>query len=277
MIAGFIVTLIMSSQTLSGSNPNPQQQWDSALYDSKHAFVSKLGTSLVELLMPQAGEQILDLGCGTGHLADEIHRYGAEIIGIDSSIAMIEQAQKNYPNLRFELGDATQLQFSTCFDAVFSNAVLHWVTEPQKAIARIWHVLKPGGRFVAEFGGKGNVGAIVTALADTLKAANYPALSPWYFPSISEYSTLLEQQGFEVTFAHLFDRPTPLADGNQGLQNWIRMFASSFLESVPPEVLSEILAQVESRLRSQLYQNGTWYADYRRIRIVARKPALGQD
>ncbi|HEY9805109.1 MAG TPA: methyltransferase domain-containing protein, partial [Candidatus Obscuribacterales bacterium] len=166
------------------------------------------------------------------------------------------------------------LPFSEQFDAVFSNAVLHWVKPPEAAIARMWQALKPGGRLVVEFGGKGNVKAIATALEQSLREMEYPnpeTLNPWYFPSIGEYTNRLEQQGFEVQFAALFDRPTPLADAD-GIQNWIKMFAQSFLQAVPAEQQTTFLSQIADRIRPQLYQNGIWVADYRRIRAIALKP-----
>ncbi|HEY9750964.1 MAG TPA: methyltransferase domain-containing protein [Allocoleopsis sp.] len=249
-------------------------QWNADLYDRKHSFVAEYGAALLDLLAPQSGEHILDLGCGTGALTQQIADRGATVLGIDSAASMIAQAQQNYPNLRFEVADATELPFVEQFDAIFSNAVLHWVKPPEAAIARMWQALKPGGRLVVEFGGKGNVNAIATALEQSLREMGYPnpeTLNLWYFPSISEYTTLLEQQGFEVQFAALFDRPTPLAD-TDGMQNWIKMFAQSFLQAVPTEQQTAFLTQITERIRSQLYHDGTWFADYRRIRAIALKP-----
>jgi trans-aconitate 2-methyltransferase len=131
----------------------PENQWKSALYESKHSFVWQYGADCLELLSPQMGERILDLGCGTGQLTQEIAKRGAIAIGIDKAPTMISQAQKNYPNLQFEVADATNFHVEEPFDAVFSNATLHWIKEPERAIACIWQALKAGGRFVAEFGG----------------------------------------------------------------------------------------------------------------------------
>ncbi len=249
------------------------QNWNAELYDSKHSFVSNLATGLVEILSPQLEERILDLGCGTGYLTDKIAISGAEVIGIDSAATMIEQARNNYPHLDFAVADARKLEFTEQFDAVFSNAVLHWIKEPEKVVSGIWQALKPGGRFVAEFGGKGNIKAIVTAIYQAMQNAGYPAdeaLNPWYFPSIGEYGSLLEKQGLQLTFAILFDRPTPL-EGEQGMQNWIRMFGNSFLNAFPADTQNSILTDIEQQLRPILYQNGTWFADYRRIRVIAIK------
>lgn len=249
--------------------------WNTALYESKHAFVWQHGEALLELLAPQPGERILDLGCGTGQLTQKIAMTGADVRGIDYAPAMIEKARQNYPHLQFAIADASSFQVDQPLDAVFSNAVLHWITEPDSAIHCIRQALKPGGRFVAEFGGKGNVKAIVEALYSALEENGYATsqeISPWYFPSIGEYATRLEQQGFDVTYAILFERPTPLEGGNAGMANWIQMFATSFLSRLSAEQQTKVIQAVEDRLRPMLYQNGTWTADYRRIRVIGCTP-----
>ena len=258
----------MTNQTL-----NPSIEWDAELYDSKHAFVSQLGASLIQLLSPHEGERILDLGCGTGHLTQQIAANEATVIGIDSAETMIKQARKNYPTLQFVVEDAINLPFQEEFDAVFSNAVLHWIKQPELVVSSIWRSLKPGGRFVAEFGGKGNVQAITTAIHNVLNSAGYATavLNPWYFPSIGEYSAILEKQGFELTFATLFARPTPL-EGEQGMQNWLQMFAKSSFSVIPTEEQPKLMAQIEAELRPQLYQDGRWIVNYKRIQVRAIKP-----
>lgn len=247
-------------------------QWDAKLYDRNHVFVSELATDLIELLAPKKSDRILDLGCGTGDLTNKIASQGVEVIGIDSATTMIEQARHKYPHLHFEVLDARNLDYKEEFDAVFSNAALHWITEPDKVIFGIHQALKQGGRFVAEFGGKGNVKAIITALYQALENAGYSIdLNPWYFPSIAEYGILLEKHGLQLVFATLIDRPTRLKDGEKGLVNWLKMFANSFLYSLSAEQQVSIISDVENQLRPVLYQNDTWFADYRRIRIVAVK------
>ncbi|MEA5626324.1 methyltransferase domain-containing protein [Nostoc sp. UHCC 0251] len=255
------------------NNISTSNNWDTSLYQDKHAFVWQYGEDLLKLLNPQPGESILDIGCGTGQLTEKIAQAGAEVMGVDFASEMIEKARENYPHIRFDVADARNFQVDKPLDAVFSNAVLHWVKEADSAIASIHQSLKPGGRFVAEFGGKGNVQAIATALESALKAINIPtqALNPWYFPSIGEYATLLEQQGFDVIYAMLFARPTPLADGEAGMANWIQMFASAFLAGLSGEQQIQVIRVVEEYLKPTLYQQGTWIADYRRIRIVAIK------
>ncbi|NJR65594.1 MAG: class I SAM-dependent methyltransferase [Leptolyngbyaceae cyanobacterium CRU_2_3] len=246
------------------------QTWDTARYEQQHSFVWQYGESLLDLLSPQPGEQILDLGCGTGQLTEKIAARGAIAQGIDASPAMIERAQQSYPQLRFAVADARNFQVDVPLDAVFSNAVLHWIPEAEAVITCIRQALKPGGRFVAEFGGQGNVQGIVRALEQTLVAIASPqAPNPWYFPSIGEYTTCLEQQGFTVIYAALFDRPTPLESGTAGLANWLQMFASSFLSQLSASQQQQAIRQVEQQLRPSHFQNDTWIADYRRIRVIA--------
>ncbi|XZN97775.1 MAG: class I SAM-dependent methyltransferase [Microcoleus sp.] len=251
-----------------------QDFWNSTLYEGNHGFVWQYGESLLKLLAPKAGERILDLGCGTGQLTAKIAESGAFVQGIDSSLSMIAKARSNYPQLDFAVADARDFEVVAPLDAVFSNAVLHWVKEADAVINCVAKSLKPGGLFVAEFGGKGNVGAIVGAILSVLSeiGCESPAsLNPWYFPSVGEYAGLLEKQGFEVGYGVLFDRPTLLEGGSAGMVNWIEMFAGGFFSGLSEEVRSQVIKQVEHRLRSTQYHDGTWIADYRRIRVVAVK------
>jgi trans-aconitate methyltransferase len=244
------------------------QTWDPGLYDGRHAFVSRHGESLIELLQPAAGERILDLGCGTGHLTARLAEAGAEVVGLDGSAAMLEQARAAYPDLKFVHGDARAFSFDRPFDAVFSNAVLHWVVEAGAVVRCVRDCLRPGGRFVAELGGHGNVAAIRRALRTAAKRLGIEPTEPsWYFPGIAEYAGLLEGAGLEVRLALLFDRPTPL-EGEDGLRAWVRMFASASLEAVPGQRREEFLAAVEDAARPELFRDG-WLADYRRLRVMA--------
>ncbi|NJL66843.1 MAG: methyltransferase domain-containing protein [Richelia sp. CSU_2_1] len=251
-----------------------QNSWNTALYEGQHSFVWQYGESVIELLAPKAGERILDLGCGTGQLTEKIDRIGAFVRGIDASTSMIAKARDNYPHINFAVADARNFEVEEQLDAVFSNAVLHWIKEPDAVINCIGKALKPGGRFVAEFGGKGNVGAIVAGICDVLSeigCGELVALNPWYFPSVGEYAGLLESRDFEVRYAVLFDRPTPLEGGSYGMVNWIEMFAGGWLSGLSEEVRSRAIQAVAEKVRSTLYRDGNWIADYRRIRIVAVK------
>jgi trans-aconitate methyltransferase len=248
-------------------------RWNAGLYDDKHSFVWKMAAGLLELLEAKVGERILDLGCGTGHLTEQIAASGAEVVGVDRSSDMIRQAKEEYPALQFEVMDAREIAFAELFDAVFSNATLHWIKEPEKVIARIAAVLRPRGRFVAEFGGKGNVGALMTAVEQAWRKVGVsgPTPDPWYYPSVAEYAGLLEKHRLEVTYAILFDRPTPLEDGERGLRNWLKMFGGSFLGQLSADQSETTVAAIEQEARSALWRDSQWVMDYRRLRIIAKK------
>ncbi len=245
-----------------------QPQWNADLYQDKHAFVWQYGSDLVTLLAPQPGEKILDLGCGTGQLTAKLAETGAMVMGIDNSPDMITQARENYPQLEFLVANGADFSLDKSFDAIFSNAALHWMKPPEAVIACISRALKPGGRFVAEFGGKGNVDIVLEAIASTLNRE----VNPWYFPSIGEYTTLLEKEGFLVREAYLFARPTAL-QGEEGMGDWLTMFASGILEGISQQKQADIIASIVEKLRPKLYRDGTWFLDYQRIRVVAYKLA----
>jgi trans-aconitate methyltransferase len=249
-------------------------EWDAKLYDAKHDFVWKYGSDVVSLLDPRAGERILDLGCGTGHLTAQIAESGAHVTGVDRSAEMVAAARLKYPNLKFEISDARNLTFRDEYDAVFSNATLHWIHEPELVLQGVWRALRPGGRFVAELGGKGNIrlmqDAFDVALGE-LGLAKAGEVQPWYYPSVSEYSTLAEKNGLEVRHIALFDRPTGLADGAAGMRNWINMFGADYLAKAGAARREEFLGRVEEILRPKLFRDGQWWADYRRLRLAAYK------
>ncbi|MFI5097073.1 MAG: class I SAM-dependent methyltransferase [Candidatus Acidiferrales bacterium] len=246
--------------------------WDARLYDDKHSFVWKMAAGLVELLEPKAGERILDVGCGTGHLTAQIAASGAVTCGIDQSPEMIRQAHEKFPGLRFEVMDAREISLEESFDSVFSNATLHWIKEPERVIRGIVKVLKPGGRFVAEFGGKGNVAELLAAAECAWKKLRpgTPMQNPWFYPSVAEYAGLLERHGLEVTYALLFDRPTPLEDGERGLRTWLEMFGGSITGELPRAERERLVEEIGCQARGRLFQDGQWVMDYRRLRIVAR-------
>ncbi|HVX29926.1 MAG TPA: methyltransferase domain-containing protein [Nitrolancea sp.] len=255
-----------------------RDSWNAGLYDNSFAFIWEYGSNLIDLLDPQPGETVLDLGCGTGHLTHAIAERGAQVIGADFSPAMIEQARTNYPDLRFEVADASDFTLDEPVDAIFSNAVFHWVRDQEGAADSVARALKPGGRFVAEFGGKHNVGQIIAATVEAMREAGYPdgaKRNPWYYPSIAEHATLLERHGLETTSAVLFDRPTLLEGGAAGLALWLEMFGDSFFAGIPESDRKGIVTAVEDRLRPLLFRDGSWYADYRRLRIVARRVVNG--
>jgi len=248
--------------------------WNAHLYDDKHSFVFKYGEDLVNILNPQPGERILDLGCGTGYLADIIAASGATVVGIDNSLEMISKAKAQYPELEFKVMSATEFHFDEHFNAIFSNAALHWVTEKEKAIDCMYRNLKRGGRVVLEMGGKHNIERIVTALQNSLIKRGFSenaAIPLWYFPSLSEYTGLLEKRGFRVTYAAHFNRDTNLNDTENGIKDWIKMFGSAFLKGIDETEVGSILDEVQDILESTNFRNGQWYADYKRLRVIAIK------
>ncbi|HEY4086693.1 MAG TPA: methyltransferase domain-containing protein [Bryobacteraceae bacterium] len=246
-------------------------KWDSALYDDRHSFVWRAGAGLFDLLNPQAGERILDLGCGTGHLTAKIAEVGAVAVGLDSSPAMIAQARQNFPSLRFVLAEARDFRFEESFDAVFSNAVLHWIHDAESVVKCVAAVLRPGGRFVLEMGARGNVESIRKMLEEVLTESGRTPKSPWFYPSAGEYSTLLEKHGFEIRTAQTFERWTKLEHPDRGLREWLEMFTGSWFEGISPAERAALISTIEDRLRATLYKDGSWWADYRRLRIEAVK------
>lgn len=245
-------------------------QWDPQQYATHVRFVSDLGMPLVALLAPQPGERILDLGCGDGALTRKLADLGCDIVGVDSSPEMISAAQTLGLDARVLSGHA--LAFVQEFDAVFSNAALHWMQQPEAVIAGVWNALKSGGRFVGEFGGAGNIATVVAALEAALAVRGIAAesLNPWFLPSAEDYRSRLEQQGFVVNTMTLFSRPTPL----QGdITAWLSIFAARFIAAVPVTARDDFVQEVRERCRPTLCDaSGHWTADYVRLRFAATKP-----
>jgi trans-aconitate methyltransferase len=249
-------------------------KWNAELYDNKHAFVSQYGESVLELLDVKPGERILDLGCGTGDLAKQIQEHDAEVTGIDASPEMIAKAKAKYPELDFSVANAASFHFDEPFDAVFTNAVLHWIHDADGVIKSVYKVLKPGGRFVGEFGGKGNNQLMLAAASEVFRKHGYikgDIAIPWYFPSTAEYATKLEAGGFRVTFTSHFDRPTLLQDGRKGIANWFNVFGSALFQQIPAAESSQIMNEITDLLQPTNEVDGEWYADYKRLRFVAVK------
>jgi trans-aconitate methyltransferase len=243
--------------------------WDAQRYQSQHSYVFQYGEGLVDLLAPQPGERILDLGCGSGQLTAKIAGNGATVIGIDQSPEMIEQARANFPAMDFRVANASAFELESPVDAVFSNAVLHWVKNATSAIACVRRALLPKGRFVLEMGGHGNTGKLL----DAVREVAGPVESPWYFPTVGEYTCLLEANGFEIRVAMLFDRPT-IVEGEDGLEDWLAMFGEGLFRGMSESRKQQIRRAVADRMRPTNYRDGHWILDYRRLRIKAEKLAL---
>lgn len=246
---------------------NAKPQWDAKLYADNARFVSDLGSPVLDLLAPRPGERILDLGCGDGALTKKIADLGCDVVGVDGSAEMIAAARELGLDARVVDGQA--LGFHEEFDAVFSNAALHWMKKPGAVIAGVWRALRPGGRFIAEMGGEGNIASIVGGLDKALSARGLKPESLWFFPSEEQYRSLLEAQGFEVKAISLFPRPTPLP-GNVGA--WLETFVQPYLRHLAETERAPFIAEVSEALRPVMCaKDGTWVADYVRLRFAAVK------
>lgn len=246
----------------------PQPAWNPDDYSAHARFVSDLGQPVLELLNPRPGERILDLGCGDGALTERLRDSGAAVTGADLSPDFIAAAQSR--GLHASVMDAHHLPFLREFDAVFSNAALHWMRPIDPVLEGVRRALVPGGRFVAEFGGHGCVAAIATALrAVSLRRRIDPVL-PWYFPTAAEFGEKLERHGFKLEFIALIPRPTPLPSG---ISAWLNTFAGPILEQLPESERTPAQSEAVELLRPFLCdESGNWTADYMRLRFAARLP-----
>ncbi|MGC1617673.1 MAG: class I SAM-dependent methyltransferase [Candidatus Acidiferrum sp.] len=245
------------------------QSWNPERYARNARFVADLGMPAVELLAARKGERILDLGCGDGALTLKLAAMGCEVIGVDGSAEQVAAARKL--GLDCRVMDGETLSFQNEFDAVFSNAALHWMRNPDAVIAGVARSLRSGGRFVAEFGGHGCCAKIKLALVGALDRRGFDgeAAIPWYFPTVEEYSSLLVKGGLTISYIALILRPTPLP-GN--LTDWLETFAESFTAKLPPADRPVYIAEVQETLRPQLCDAaGKWTADYVRLRFFATK------
>ena len=247
-----------------------QQTWDPERYAKNARFVADLGQPVLELLAPRAGERILDLGCGDGVLTKKLADLGCDVVGVDASPLQVEAARRLGLDAWVMSADALNSEHE--FDAVFSNAVLHWVQRPDEAIACVWRALRPGGRFVGEMGGIGCVEKIRTAMIAALdrRGIDGKAADPWYFPAPEEYRARLERRGFRVAYIELIPRPTPLPGDVSG---WLETFGETFIKQLAAPERAAYIDEVRAALAPQLRDaSGTWIADYTRVRFSAVKP-----
>ncbi len=245
------------------------QDWNADQYSQHAAFVAELAGEVLELLAPKLDERILDLGCGDGRLTKFLQEQGCDMFGIDGSPEMIEKTRQL--GISCAVMDGQALDFISEFDAVFSNAALHWMTKPKQVVDGMYKALKPGGRIAVEFGGQGNTNKIMTAISATLTELGMPDhVLPWYFPDEKEYSNLLKKVGFEVRKIELVQRPTAL---ESGMRKWLELFTSGITANMDEVGRTEFHDKVCERLRPELYDlEQGWWADYVRLRVLAVKP-----
>jgi trans-aconitate methyltransferase len=244
----------------------PAQSWNAAAYGRDCRFVTDLGGPVLDLLAPKKGERILDLGCGDGALTRKIAELGCDIVGVDADPDMVRAAAKLGLDVRCMPGEA--LTFAGEFDAVFSNAALHWMRDPEPVAMGVARALKPGGRFAGEFGGAGNVEIIRDELIAALERRGIDGAlcDPWYFPTEGEYAALLEEAGFTVEVATRFERPTPVP---AGLRAWLDAFSGSFTAALPEAERSAYLDEVAETLAGDIVQDGQAVVPYVRLRFRA--------
>jgi trans-aconitate methyltransferase len=247
------------------------QTWNAEVYRRNARFVSDLGMPVVALLDPRPGERILDVGCGDGALTRKLRDMGCELVGIDSSPELIRAALDLGLDVAVE--DATTMSFDEEFDAVFSNAVLHWIRDADRVIGNVFRALRNGGRFVAECGGHGCVETIRTALITELEKRGYDgaAADPWYFPTTEDYASRLAKAGFRVEYIEIIPRPTSLPGDITG---FLETFGGSFTSVLPPNERAAYIDDVRDRVKPALCgEDGRWTADYTRLRFKAFKSA----
>jgi len=247
-------------------------KWKSEEYKENFSFVHKYGEDVLKLLETDKNDTIVDLGCGNGALTQKLSEICENVTGIDASEDMLKTARKSYPDLTFIKGDALNFNLGKKADAVFSNAVFHWIDKDKqpKLLSNINRNLKLKGQLVCEFGGFGCAETIHSALEKEFKRKNFEYPRTFYFPTIGEYAPIMEQNGFKVVFAVLFDRKTKL-NGTNGLRDWINMFVTEPFKHIDDSITEEIIANTVNKLKPVLCEDGIWYADYVRIRFKAIK------
>ena len=252
---------------------NAASRWSPGDYASNAAFVPALGAAALDLLDPKPGEAILDVGCGDGVLTEKIVEAGAKVIGIDASEEMIAAAKAR--GIDAYVADAQALDFHTQFDAVFSNAALHWMLDPEAVASGVFRALVPGGRFVGEMGGEGNIAILRAGIRDELTERGYPVppADPQWYAGIDEFSRIYSSAGFTDVEARIIPRETDLPSG---VAAWVKTFRTGLMDAaqVPEEEQAEVAAAVERRLAPKLQRpDGSWFADYVRLRFTMRKPS----
>ena len=243
--------------------------WDAQLYDNNHEYVAEYGKGLLEFVPHKPNQAILDLGCGTGTLTAQLAKMGRCVIGVDSSQNMIDKAKEQFQEIDFMVCDALDLPFENEFDVIFSNAVFHWIDDHELLLNNIRKALKTGGVLICEFGAAGNIKTIDKAFSEQAMIYGHSCKSRFNFPATDTFSQLLKENHFDIESIYDFDRPTPLNDGEKGLENFIRQFYASELDSITNETQEKIIKGTEDRVKEKIWDGSKWVADYRRLRAIA--------
>lgn len=265
--------------------PGAVKRWDARGYDERFGVITDLGAGVLDLLAAQPGEQVLDLGCGTGHQAGALAESGVRVVGVDRDEQMLAVAREAHRNVPFRCGDAQRLDTDALrelvdgpYDAVVSNAALHWMPRQDDVVAGVARLLRPGGRFVAEMGGAGNVAGLTAAIRTARDAVGLDpdVATPWTFPTPAELASRLERHGFVVGLLVRFERPTPLAPGDTAA-SWAQMFGGSLAADVPPERRADFDAALDTAARAAGLADRPdggegWWGDYVRLRFSAHLP-----
>ncbi len=246
------------------------QSWNPETYNKSARFIIEFGKPVLELLEPRQGERILDLGCGTGILAKELVDRGCEVVGIDSSLEMVEAARKIGIDAR--LIEGVDFESRNKFDAVISNAAIHWMSDKYLVVRKVWQVLKQGGRFAAECGGDGCLRIVREGMKIALanRGIDYKARNPWKFCDYGEFTDILRAQGFKIEYIARIDKPTELDE--DGLCGWLKVFANSHTEGLSETEKELFYDEVTKYCKPMLFKNDKWYVDYVRLRFLAVKP-----
>lgn len=243
-------------------------QWDAEDYKQNFSFVPEYGEAVMDLLTVEKGSHVVDLGCGNGALTEQLAARGYDVLGVDASPEMLALARQSHPELSFAAGNALDFELEAPADAIFSNAVLHWIDadRQQEMLDHIASQIRVGGQFVCEFGGKDCAEAVHSTLTEVFAAHGLTYCRTFYFPTIGEYAPMMEAAGLRVRYAILFDRPTR-QQTEDGLADWIRMFDKAPFEGVDPALADTMIQEAVERLRPVLYHDDAWYVDYTRIRF----------
>jgi len=246
-------------------------EWDTNLYQNKHDFVAEYGKGLLEFVPENPELKILDLGCGTGTLTEQLTIKSNYVIGVDGSPAMIKKAKEIYPQLKFKVLNALEMDYLEEWDIIFSNAVFHWIPNHKLLIQNIYRALKKDGMLICEFGGENNIKQIEDAFMRVVKMRGYEYHSPFLFPRTDDFGKILMSNTFEIIRLYDYNRPTPLKDGEKGLRNWMKQFFANDIGLFSDKEQNEIFTRIEEKLRDQMWDGVKWVADYRRLRAIVKK------